>query len=217
MIVNLNLQNKKVVVVGAGKEALKRINSLKDQNCQITVIGDKISNEVTNLEKMKKIKIEKQKVSNLDFLSKERPDMVISTTNDKNLNKKIIKKAKRKKIITYSSDNPEESDFSNPAVINYKEIIQIAIFTGGKSPIMSKKLKNSIERALPKIISKQDIVQIKVQQIARKLAKSEIEDQVKRKKFLSNIMSDEAIKQLIKDNQTKKVEKYIITTLKDWK
>ena len=71
MIVNLNLQNKKVVVVGAGREALKRIKVLKDQNCQITVIGDKIGKEITRMVEKKKIKIEKRKLSNADFLSTE--------------------------------------------------------------------------------------------------------------------------------------------------
>ena len=61
MIVNLNLQGKKVVVIGAGKESLKRINSLLNQKCQITVISEVVSNSIQSLSKKKLIKLKKQK------------------------------------------------------------------------------------------------------------------------------------------------------------
>jgi precorrin-2 dehydrogenase/sirohydrochlorin ferrochelatase len=71
VIVNLNLQNKKVVVVGGGKESLKRINSLLNQKCQITVISEKVSKSIENLSKKKLIKLKKQRIENIDFLTTE--------------------------------------------------------------------------------------------------------------------------------------------------
>ena len=216
MLINLNLQNKKVVVVGAGKESQKRINSLLNQNCQITVISEEVSKAIDNLSKKKLIKLKKQKLENANFLSTEKPDLIITTTDDKKLNQKIINKAKKSKIIAYSSDSPESSDFSNPAIVDFEKIIQIAIFTGGKSPIMSKKIKDQIEKILEKTISKEDITQIKIQQIARDLIKDKIDSQARRKSFLTSIISDKKIKQLIKDGQTKKVENHINTMLRNW-
>ncbi|MBA4452880.1 MAG: bifunctional precorrin-2 dehydrogenase/sirohydrochlorin ferrochelatase [Nitrosopumilaceae archaeon] len=216
MIVNLNLQNKKVVVVGGGKESLKRINSLLNQKCQITVISEKVSKSIENLSKKKLIKLKKQRIENIDFLTTEKPHLVITTTNDEKLNQKIINKAKKNKIIAYSSDSPETSDFSNPAIVDFEKIIQIAIFTGGKSPIMSKKIKGQIEKILEKTITKEDIAQIKIQQIARNLIKDKIDSQARRKSFLNSIISDKKIKQLIKDGQTKKVENHIIAMLRNW-
>ncbi|PIW33237.1 MAG: siroheme synthase, partial [Nitrosopumilales archaeon CG15_BIG_FIL_POST_REV_8_21_14_020_37_12] len=43
MIVDLNLQGRKVVVIGGGNESLKRIKSLLKQNCEITIISENIS------------------------------------------------------------------------------------------------------------------------------------------------------------------------------
>ncbi len=125
--------------------------------------------------------------------------------------------AKKNKIIAYSSDNPEDSDFSNPAIIDFEHIIQIAIFTGGRSPAMSKKIRIQSEKIFKKIITKEDIDQIKIQQIARTLAKSKIDTQIRRKIFLKNIMSDNKIKQLIKDGRPKLAENRVITILRDWK
>jgi len=217
MIVNLNLQDKIVIIIGGGKEAQKRINSLLKQDCRIIVISDSINAQISRLSKTKKITLIKQKIQDTEFLSELKPNIVITTTNDNKINQKIINKAKRKNILVYSSDNPEDSDFSNPAIIDFEKMIQIAIFTGGKSPIMAKKLKEKSEIAFKKIITKEDIIQIKIQKIARKLAKESISTQIQRKEYLHRIMIDNEIKQLIANNQAKKAEKRAITILKNWK
>ena len=217
MIVNLNLQGKIVIIVGGGKEAQKRINSLLKQDCRIIVISDSINAQISKLSKTKKITLIKQKIQDTEFLSEFKPNIVITTTNDNKINQKIINKAKRKNILVYSSDNPEDSDFSNPAIMDFEKMIQIAIFTGGKSPVMAKKLKEKSEIAFKKIITKEDIAQIKIQKIARKLAKETISTQVQRKECLHKIMIDNEIKQLIANNQAKKAEKRAITILKNWK
>ncbi|MDH3312994.1 MAG: bifunctional precorrin-2 dehydrogenase/sirohydrochlorin ferrochelatase [Nitrosopumilus sp.] len=217
MIVDLNLQNKIVMVIGGGNEAEKRINSLLKQNCEILVISDSVNAQINKLFKANKIKLKKQKIQDTKFILKFKPHMIITTTNDKKINQKMINAAKRKKIIVYSSDNPEESDFSNPAIIDFDSMIQIAIFTGGQSPAMSKKIKDKSEKALKKIITKEDITQIRIQKIARKFAKQSIPSHTQRREFLHKIMSDNEIDQLIKDGQVKKAEKRAITILGNWK
>ena len=217
MIINLNLQGRLVIVLGGGNEALKRINSLLEENCQILVISNTINKQVKTLVKNRKIKFKKQRIQNSSILSTYKPYMIVTTTNDKKLNQKIINDAKKKKIIAYSSDNTELSDFANPAIINFENTIQIAIFTGGKSPAISKKLRIESEKIFKKIITKEDIGQIKIQNIARECAKNMISTQKERKTYLSSIMSDKEIKQLIKDGQLKKAEKRAITILRNWK
>jgi precorrin-2 dehydrogenase/sirohydrochlorin ferrochelatase len=217
MIVDLNLHDKTVIVIGGGNEAQKRINSLLKQDCEIIVISDSVNSQINKLVKAKKIKLKKQKIHNTKFISTFKPNMIITTTNDKNLNQKIINSAKRSKIIAYSSDNPEDSDFSNPAIIDFENMIQIAIFTGGRSPAMSKKIRVQSEKIFKKIITKEDIDQIKIQKIARKLAKEIIPTQTQRKEYLRSIMNDNEVEQLIKDGQLKKAERRAITILRNWK
>lgn len=217
MIINLNLQGKLVMVIGGGNEALKRINVLLKENCEILVISNKINNQIKILVKNKKIKFKKQKIKNSRVLSTYKPYMIITTTNDKKLNQKIIKDAKNKKIIAYSSDNPELSDFANLAIIDFENTIKIGIFTGGKSPAMSKKLKLESEKIFKKIITKEDIGQIKIQKIARELAKTVIPAQNERKACLNSIINDKGIKQLIKDGQLKRAENKAIIMLRKWK
>ena len=217
MIVDLNIDGKTVVIVGGGNEAQKRVNSIIKQNCNIIVISDHVSDILKKLIKTKKIKMKKEKVQNTKFISEFRPDIIITTTQDAKLNQRIINVAKRKKITVYSSDNPEESDFSNPAIIDFDKVIQIAIFTGGKSPAMTKRIKEKSEESLRKIISFEDIEKIKIQKIARKLAKEVIPTQNQRKECLSSIINDNEIDQLIKDRQIKKAKKQAISIVRKWK
>lgn len=217
MIVDLNLLDKTVIVIGGGNEAQKRINSLLKQDCEILVISDSVNSQINKLVKTNKIKLKKQKIQDTKFISKLKPNMIITTTNDKNLNQKIINSAKRNKIIVYSSDNPEDSDFSNPAIIDFENMIQIAIFTGGRSPAMSKKIRIQSEKIFKKIITKEDIDQIKIQKIARKLAKEIIPTQTQRREYLRSIITDNKVEQLIKDGQLKKAERRVITILRNWK
>ena len=82
---------------------------------------------------------------------------------------------------------------------------------------MSKKIRIQAEKIFKKIITKEDIGQIKIQQIARNLAKDKIFTQKERKIFLNNIIENKEIKQLIKDGQLKKAERQVVTILEDWK
>ena len=217
MIIDLSLSKKTVIIIGGGKEAQKRIDSIIDQNCKIIVISEKINSNILKLAKIKKIQVLEKKIENPNLILNLKPDIIITTTDNQKINEKILDFAKNKRIFAYSSDNPERSDFSNPATINFKDVVQLAIFTGGKSPAMSKQIKDKIENILGSVISEADIQQIKIQKIARKVAKKEIPTQNERKKYLNAIMKDKDIDQLIKDGQIKKAEKLAMKILREWK
>ena len=217
LIVDLNLKGNLVIVVGGGDEGYKKVNSLLTQDCKILLISDKVNTQLSNCIKQKKIDFEKTKLKDAGFLSKYKPFLVMATTNDRQLNRKIIQKAKKMKCYVYASDDPEVSDFAHPSVINIEDTVQIAISTGGKSPAMARKIKLQTEKIFKKIIKKEDIYQIKLQQIARDKAKKTIPTQIERKKFLYSVLNDKTIKQLIKDNNLKKAQQRAMLMLSKWK
>ena len=217
MIVDFNLKGNLVIVVGGGAEGIKKVNSLLTQDCKILVISDKVNTQLGNYIKQKKIDFKKTELKDGNFLSKYKPFLVMAVTDDRDLNRKIIQKAKKMKCFVYASDDPEVSDFAHPSVINIEDTVQIAISTGGRSPAMARKLKLQAEKIFKKIIKKEDIYQIKLQQIAREAAKKIIPTQLERKKFLYSVLNDKAIKQLIKDNKLKKAQQRAMLMLRKWK
>ncbi len=217
MIVDLNLKGGLIIVVGGGTEALKKVDSLLTQDCKILVISDKINTRLSNYKKQKKIDFKKIKLKDANILSKYKPVLVMASTDDRELNKRIVMKAKKMKCYVYASDDPKVSDFSHPSVINIGDTIQVAISTRGRSPLMAKKIKSQAEKIFKKVIKIEDIYQIQLQQITREAAKGAILTQKKRKKFLYSIINDKEIKQLIKDRKLKKAQQRALLILRKWK
>ncbi|RNJ78125.1 MAG: bifunctional precorrin-2 dehydrogenase/sirohydrochlorin ferrochelatase [Nitrosopumilus sp. B06] len=217
MIIDLKMTGKKVVIVGGGAEAQKRVRSLLGQKCDITVIADSVDPGIKKLASAGKLVLRKKRIQGIGFISELNPDILVAATDDSRLNKKITDAAKRRKILAYRADSPEDSDFANPATIEIGGIVQIAIFTGGRSPAMSKKIRVKSEKALRKVITPEDIVRIKVQDSARRIAKNAIHSQKERKKYLETIMTDARIDQLIKDGQLRKAQRRAAAMLGDRK
>ena len=216
LIIDLHLNGKTVVIIGAGNEALKRIKLLENEKCQIIVIGEKPHSEITKLSRTKKLMLKKTKLDSSLSLKKYSPFLVIASTTDNLLNQKIVQTARKMKILAYASDSPESSDISYLSLINIKKTIRVGISTGGASPIMAKKIKSKTEKYLKKNISNQDVQLIKIQKFARTESKKHISTQVERKKFLYTLMNDKRVKELLKDRKYKPIQTLIKKMVKDW-
>ena len=217
LIIDLHLNGKTVIVVGAGNEALKRIKLLQNEGCKIIVIGEKPNSEIAELSKTKKIIFKKIKITSSLFLKTYKPFLVIASTTDSSMNQKIIETAKKMKILAYASDSPDSSDISYLSLIDIKKTIKIGISTNGGSPIMAKKIKLNVEKCVQKNISDEDIELIKIQKFARPESKKYILIQTERKKFLYELMNDRRVKELLKDGKYKAIQTTIKKMVKDWK
>ena len=216
MIVDLHLKGNLVIVVGSGNEGVKKVNSLLTQDCKILVISDKLNSQIERYVKQGKIKFKKTKLKDAVFLSKYKPYLVMATTSDRMLNRKIVEKAKKMKSYAYASDDPEISDFAHPSVINIADTIQVAISTGGSSPAMARKIKLKAEPFFKKNISNEDIYQIKLQKFARFEVKQVLSTQLDRKKFLYAVMNDKHVKELLKEGKYKMSQVRVKKMLKEW-
>ena len=216
MIVDLHLKGNLVIVIGSGNEGVKKVNSLLTQDCKILVISDKLNSQIERYVKQGKIKFKKTKLKDAIFLSKYKPYLVMATTSDRMLNRKIVEKARKMKSYAYASDDPEISDFAHPSIINIADTIQIAVSTGGSSPAMARKIKLKAEPFFKKNISNEDIYQIKLQKFARFEAKQVLSIQLDRKKFLYAVMNDKRVKGLLKEGKYKMSQVRVKKMLKEW-
>ena len=205
-----------MIVIGSGNEGVKKVNSLLTQDCKILVISDKLNSQIERYVKQGKIKFKKTKLKDATFLSKYKPYLVMATTSDRMLNRKIVEKARKMKSYAYASDDPEISDFAHPSIINIADTIQIAVSTGGSSPAMARKIKLKAEPFFKKNISNEDIYQIKLQKFARFEAKQVLSIQLDRKKFLYAVMNDKRVKGLLKEGKYKMSQVRVKKMLKEW-
>ncbi len=144
----VNFEGKKVVVVGGGKVALRKVERLLEFNPDIHLIAPKVCKEIELLAKKGKIKMYKRYFRPSDIKD---AFMVICATDNKKVNKKISNLARKKNIPCNVVDDPSLCSFIFPAIIT-KGDLSIGISTSGKAPSLSKTIKSVIENALPQDI-----------------------------------------------------------------
>lgn len=217
MIVDLNLAGKNVVVIGGGIEGVRKVKGLLGQNCKITVISERLNSYLEELAQQKKIEIVKMKIKDANILDNyHNIFLVLAATDNKELNRKIVEKGRSMMSFVYAADDPPVSDFSYASIINIEGIMQIAISTFGKSPIMARRLRIKAERILRRTIKQSDIENTKLQEFVRMAARSKIKTVLERKKFLYSIIKDKTIQNLINENKIDEAKVAALERLNHW-
>lgn len=217
MIVDLNLAGKNVIVIGGGVEGVRKVKGLLGQNCKITVISERLNSYLEELAQQKKIEIVKMKIKNANILDNYQDIfLVLAATDNKELNRKIVEKGRSMMSFVYAADDPPVSDFSYASIINIEDIMQVAISTFGKSPIMARRLRIKAERILRRTIKQSDIENTKLQEFARMAARPKIKTVIERKRFLYSIIKDKTIQNLINENKIDEAKVVAIERLNHW-
>jgi precorrin-2 dehydrogenase/sirohydrochlorin ferrochelatase len=217
LIVDLNLAGKNVIVIGGGVEGVRKVKGLLGQNCKITVISERLNSYLEELAQQKKIEIAKMKIKNANVLDNyQNIFLVLAATDNKELNRKIVEKGRSMMSFVYAADDPPVSDFSYASMINIEGIMQVAISTFGKSPIMARRLRIKAERILRRTIKQSDIENTKLQEFARMAARPKIKTVIERKRFLYSIIKDKTIQNLINENKIDEAKVMAIERLNQW-
>ena len=132
--ISVNLQNKKCIVIGGGKVASRRIQTLLAEGANVTVISPELLPELMILEKTS---ILNGLGAHLMMAIVSVHFCVIAATNRKAVNERVAYDCRQNQLVNIV-DNPEKSNFYFPAV-GRKGLLSIAVSTEGASPILAKK------------------------------------------------------------------------------
>jgi len=215
--VDLNVSYKKAVVIGGGTEGLRKVHGLLDQKCDITVITNRLNKELKKMSKDGKLKLIKKRIKDVSILDEFRNVfLILAATDNRQLNRKLVVKGRSMGAFAYAADDPSISDFSYTSLVNIEGLIQVAISTSGKSPIMARKIRIKIERMLRKTINDSDISNIILQEYARKKAKQKIDTVKERKDFLYTLIKDKNIQYLIRSDKLDEAKMTALHILNNW-
>ena len=140
--VSIDLNNKNILVIGAGKIALRKVETLMSYNCNILVITkDILEEKFLELEKSNKIKI----LKNQEFEEKFLQDifLVIAATDNEVLNKNISQLCINKNILVNNITSKDDMNVRFASIYE-KDDIQIAISANG-NPKKAIEIKNKIK------------------------------------------------------------------------
>jgi precorrin-2 dehydrogenase/sirohydrochlorin ferrochelatase len=217
LIVDLNIKGKQAIVIGGGTEGMRKVRGLLGQDCKITVISNRVNRFLAEQAALGKIKLVKAKLRDANILDNYSDAfLVLAATNDRELNRKIIERGRSIKAFVYAADDPAVSDFSYASIVNIEGIVQVAISTSGKSPLMARKIRIKAERVLRRIIKKADIENAKLQEFARQAARPQIKTVDERKEFLYSVIKNRQIQNLIKEDRIEDAKSATLELLHKW-
>ena len=146
----------------------------------------------------------------------ENPFLILACTNNKHLNRAIAKEASRMGALSYAVDDPSVSNFSYASIINVEGILQIAISTSGRSPIVARRFRIKAERVIRRLISKSDIENIRLQEVARRMIRKRIPTVTERKEFLYSIINNATIQKSIKEDKIDDARQELVALINSW-
>jgi precorrin-2 dehydrogenase / sirohydrochlorin ferrochelatase len=142
--VYLNLNDRTVLIVGAGEVALQKIQGLLETGAHIRVVSPDALPEIEALAREGKLEWRRRLYQSSDM---DETRLVIAATDDQELQPRIAAEARARGVWVNVVDVPPLCDFIAPAIVNKGEI-QIAISTGGASPAMAKFIRQKLETYL---------------------------------------------------------------------
>jgi precorrin-2 dehydrogenase/sirohydrochlorin ferrochelatase len=138
----VDLRGKKVLIVGGGNVARRKIESLLAHGATVELIAKEMSPQVAAW-------VEKGLIEHAgqDF-SESRLEsffMVIAATNDASLNRRVSRKAQEHGLLINVVDQPSDCNFIVPSVLRRGDLV-VAVSTSGKSPAFARKIREDLEQ-----------------------------------------------------------------------
>lgn len=142
----LQLEGKKIVIIGGGSIASRKLKSVLDKETNIFVVSKSFCDEIMETA---------YKNENIDLVYGEYrdeyikdADMVIAATDDRALNERICEYSKVHKILCANASDYKNGDFIMPSVFRRGDFIA-SFTTCGASPSLCKQAKDMMEERYP--------------------------------------------------------------------
>jgi len=202
--VNLDLQNRKCLVVGGGDVGTRKAVTLLDCGAVVTAVSIKASEKLLKLAESGLIELKRRPYTETDLGGMF---LVICATDDEELNRQVSRDAEKFNMLCNIADRPEACNFILPALVKRGDLV-IAVSTSGKSPAFAKKIRKDLEKQYG--VEYADFL-ILMGAIRKKLLSYSHEPEAHKPLFEMIINKD--IVQLIKNNDTKKIDSVLFEVL----
>ncbi|MGM0470990.1 MAG: precorrin-2 dehydrogenase/sirohydrochlorin ferrochelatase family protein [Bacillota bacterium] len=137
----LDLAGRKVLVVGGGAVAARKVEPLLTTGAEITVVSPQLSARLEELVNETEITYRQRVYSSTDIEDKF---LVISATDEQSVNQQVAEDGLAQDKLVNIVDQPELSNFNVPAVVKEGSLC-ISIATDGKSPALSGQIRRRLE------------------------------------------------------------------------
>lgn len=190
--VSISLVDKKVVVIGGGSVAQRKVKDLLKTKCNLELYAKEIDPGLARYMDERKVKYSEQAY---DQEQLEGAFMVVAATDKREVNKEISNYCQENNILINVVDQREESNFLVNSVVRRGDLV-IAVSTNGKAPALAARIMREIDQ----LYSVEYALFIDLLFEMRDLAKEKINDQKKRSDALREVANMDVLEELNKGN-----------------
>ena len=138
--VYLNLNGKKCLVFGGGPIAEDKVAKLRDAGAQVSIISPKVTPDLQIWARRGDFDWQPREYRSGDL---QGAFLGIAATNKRQVNNEIFQEAERLGVLVNVVDYPEECTFIAPSIVQRGQVT-LAISTGGASPALARKLRETL-------------------------------------------------------------------------
>jgi uroporphyrin-III C-methyltransferase/precorrin-2 dehydrogenase/sirohydrochlorin ferrochelatase len=141
----MNLQGQRCLVVGGGEVAVRKAALLLEAGADVRVVSPEL---VGSLKEQAAGGVIDYRQGSFEAEDLDGVALVIAATDDAAVNRTVSEMAKSRQLPVNVVDNPELCTFIVPSIID-RSPVQIAVSTGGSSPVLARLLRARLEAAIP--------------------------------------------------------------------
>ena len=139
--VYLNLKGRRCVIVGGGTVAEGKISRLLDSGADICVVSPDATPGIRQFVADGAVRWEQRRYERGDL---EGAFIAIAATNVREVNRSIFEEAEQRGVMLNAVDDPPNCSFIAPSIVQ-RGPVTLAISTGGVSPALARKLRESLQ------------------------------------------------------------------------
>ena len=133
------------LVVGGGGIAARKVSLLLKADAEVTVVSPKLCDELAGWVKAGQLKHEAREFQDDDVQNRK---VIIAATDISEVNIRISELAHDLNVPVNVVDHPDLCSFIMPSIID-RSPVQIAISTGGASPVLARMIRTELEGRIP--------------------------------------------------------------------
>ena len=141
----MNVKGENCLVIGGGKIASRKVFMLLRAGAKVSVVSPELCQDLT-------IRKDEGEINHINRLFEDGDldncKIIIAATDDEKINSHVSQLAKSKNIPVNVVDAPDLCSFIVPSIID-RNPVQIAISTGGASPVLARLLRSRLETFIP--------------------------------------------------------------------
>ena len=203
--VALDLSGKLCLVVGGGVVALRKVRALLFSDAVVRLVSPDLTPELRELQTQSKLKYRSGYYQTTDL---DGVFLVICAAGDPATNRQVAADCAARNLPLNVVDQPELCGFLVPAVVRRGDLT-IAVSTGGKSPLLARKLRERLERDF----SPQYGEYLDLLAEARQRTLNSVRDPAKKRDILEDLVSPEILT-LLAENRLDLVKERITLLLR---